>query len=504
MSLINTISLPITNTNQELTQISFDGTYAWTVAHIGSYLYQIPLSNPQSFNSIDLAPLLGANNSAEGVASDGTNVWITCLTDQPQIIRCSCSNTLDIVNIPLSGISSSYLIRTVCVDSTNVWFTITTYSSITSYVGYFPQNTTSSPITPTLITITSPSFSDYFLGGISSDDTYVWVANSEQTDKSSCNELFQIDISSQTQINTITVGNGPTGVSSDGTYVWVSNYDDLTVSQIQCNNTSIINTINVTGAPYGISSNGTYVIVACSTNNNNNITILNAQNGSLVNRINTSQQPYYVSCKENYAWVNAGKNTVYELSLTSYTTPNIYTYNGISVIPPTGSIIAFLGTVDPNGWVIMDGLPRVNTGQYNNLLLMNIGTGTAWISGAGVPYTPPDYQGAFLRGIGGTSPYIGPSLINNSQTDQTALLNHNHVINISDPGHAHQQNRVGADNYPCGNGGATTAGLGDPNNPSLFTYTYVSTTGITASSNDASIVQETRPYNYGVNWILKL
>ena len=478
MSLINTISLPITNTNQELTQISFDGTYAWTVTHIGSYLYQIPLSNPQLFNSIDLAPLLGANNSAEGVASDGTNVWITCLTDQPQIIRCSCSNTLDIVSIPLSGISSSYLIRTVCVDSTNVWFTISTVSSFTSYVGYFPQNTTSSPIIPTLIAVTSPSISDYFLGGISSDDTYVWVTNVEDTSGNFNNELFQIDIASQTQINTITVGNGPTGVSSDGTYVWVSNYDDLTVSQIQCNDTSIINTINVTGAPYGISSNGTDVIVACSTNNN--ITILNAQNGSLVNIINVSNDALYVSCKGNYAWVNAGNNTVYELSLTSYTTPNIYTYNGISVIPPTGSIIAFLGTVDPNGWVIMDGLPRVNTGQYNNLLLMNIGTGTAWISGAGVSYIPPNYNGAFLRGIGGTSPYIGPSLINNSQTDATISLGVTSTINWV---------------Y------ATQTGIARE----FFTPTNSGTDPTaTVSGTAQGTGSEVRPYNYGVNWILKL
>jgi hypothetical protein len=177
---------------------------------------------------------------------------------------------------------------------------------------------------------------------------------------------------------------------------------------------------------------------------------------------------------------------------------NYFSINNISIVSPTGSIMAFLGTgpSDPDGWVIMNGVPRVNSGQYNTLLSMGIGT----LDVNNSDYIPPNYNGAFLRGSGGSGSYIGPN-INTTQSDQAALLNHNHGININDPGHSHEQTRVGSDNQTCGNGGVTTAGLG---NADLRTYTVGSTTGITASSNDASIVQETRPFNYGVNWILKL
>ena len=90
--------------------------------------------------------------------------------------------------------------------------------------------------------------------------------------------------------------------------------------------------------------------------------------------------------------------------------------------------MAFLGTIDPSGWVICDGLDANNgysrsnaDGRYNNLIVAGIGTGTA-NSGN---YTPPNYKGAFLRGIGNSgSRYIGPTAVNISQSDM--LRGHQH------------------------------------------------------------------------------
>jgi hypothetical protein len=189
----------------------------------------------------------------------------------------------------------------------------------------------------------------------------------------------------------------------------------------------------------------------------------------------------------------------------------IYAYNGISVSPPTGSIMSFLGTVDPDGWVIMDGQERINTGQYNNLIMMGIGSGAIWTSGPGINYTPPNYQAAFLRGIGTSNGYSGPDL-NVYQQDQTALISHNHTISLNDPGHFHTtignvvngplgQDIILGGNLPGGNG----YGFCLSKKPDLGAVTSTSTTGITsASSTNTAISQEIRPYNYGVNWILKL
>jgi hypothetical protein len=172
---------------------------------------------------------------------------------------------------------------------------------------------------------------------------------------------------------------------------------------------------------------------------------------------------------------------------------------------PTGSINAFLGTSDPYGWVIMDGQSRTNNGQYNNLLAMGIGTGTNNNS----IYTPPNYQGAFLRGTGnGGSYYTGPAL-NQSQGSQAALYEHSHTIslNYSDPGHAHNiSTKNGTDdgnfndaNYLCpADNGPAGASSNNACNSAL--------TGITfnPSASNTKLDQDTRPYNFGVNWILKL
>jgi len=52
---------------------------------------------------------------------------------------------------------------------------------------------------------------------------------------------------------------------------------------------------------------------------------------------------------------------------------NSFTQNGISIGVPPGNISAYLGTIDPSGWVIADGVERLNTyGLYNNLEPMQI------------------------------------------------------------------------------------------------------------------------------------
>jgi len=183
-----------------------------------------------------------------------------------------------------------------------------------------------------------------------------------------------------------------------------------------------------------------------------------------------------------------------------------YTVNGVSILPPSGSVIGFLGQSDPLGWVIADGSNRTNTGQYNTLLSMGIGTGTTGSSTTPTTYTTPNYKGAFLRGIGGSGSYIGPTNINTSQTDSYTSHNHGvtdpgHFHAITDPGHSHPISGARGNYYTYGN------------NDSLSTYgtnTSAAVTNITINTKTTDITinssggTETRPYNYGVNWIIKL
>ncbi len=188
---------------------------------------------------------------------------------------------------------------------------------------------------------------------------------------------------------------------------------------------------------------------------------------------------------------------------------------------PSGSIIAyFINTaIDPSGWVIMNGINRTDgeNGKYNNLI--NLGIGSGILNGN---YTPPNYNGAFLRGSGSSGSYSGPS-INLHQTHATQI--HNHTA--SQVSHTHTHNANGANNNGSsanpkyglfyysnitGPGGADSStselclNINAYDDNSSYTYSNL----VINSAQPAITVQnnvgenETRPYNIGVNWILKL
>ena len=163
---------------------------------------------------------------------------------------------------------------------------------------------------------------------------------------------------------------------------------------------------------------------------------------------------------------------------------NLYTYKNsggsavVSIAPPPGSIMAFLGATDPDGWIICNATVRTDgaDGRYNNLIAMGIGSGTANATN----YTPPDYRGAFLRGTGNPAAnanYAGPG-VNVSQTDAVSSSTSINTTWLYGTQAGSGINML----VTQGTGG------GVPNTQSTV----------------VSSVPETRPYNYGVNWILKL
>ena len=216
--------------------------------------------------------------------------------------------------------------------------------------------------------------------------------------------------------------------------------------------------------------------------------------------------------------------------MSTYTETIIGTTVTASISPPTGSIMAYLLGSDPDGWVIADGgyhpvsgatITRSNTnGKYNRLINAGIGTGTLNSDN----YTPPNYKGAFLRGIGTSninSNYVGPSSLGSYHNSQ--ISDHSH--RVSDPGHSHGVNDPGHSHlmyvnlnngYIAEAGGSGNRFPGAANSVNnLNGYgTNGNYTGVTINSantgvsvggvNSGNYGSEVRPFNYGVNWIIKL
>ena len=160
---------------------------------------------------------------------------------------------------------------------------------------------------------------------------------------------------------------------------------------------------------------------------------------------------------------------------------------------PTGSIMPFVGTTAPAGWMLCDGsaIPvNSNTATLRTLL----GSGNA-----------PDLQGMFLRGTG-TSPVNsqdGPAL---KTTQGDAFKSHAHADNFSIPNggsHSHQYNDYRINE--ASNGGDYANGDGTDG------FDYVRNTqndGNHSHAINGSVSAnggtESRPVNYGVNYIIKL
>ena len=160
---------------------------------------------------------------------------------------------------------------------------------------------------------------------------------------------------------------------------------------------------------------------------------------------------------------------------------------------PTGSIMPFIGTTAPAGWILCDGstIPvNSNTATLRTLL----GSGNA-----------PDLQGMFLRGTGQSpvNSQQGPAL-KGVQGEAFKSHNHNHTLVIRNAGiHKHRYNDRDIDEQKTSGDYADGDGTGSKD-PLRFSQN----SGLHSHDMEGSISEsggnETRPVSYGINYIIKL
>lgn len=220
------------------------------------------------------------------------------------------------------------------------------------------------------------------------------------------------------------------------------------------------------------------------------------------------------------------------------------------VDPPVGSVVAYtVNNKSPTGWLLCDG-SSVNKEIYSKLYEA-IGNTFGGLE-TDLSFNLPDYRGAFLRGIGAHNGYAGPTNISSYQAHATQTHNHpaistvtdglhKHTQNahahtadnvINDPGHHHNQFTVNDDfnltggeppitetipSFPKSDSSGnriwtnitdsiTRIGVTTTVNPTIATMLDASsniTVSTTVLNSTTNVANETRPYNYGVYWIIK-
>jgi hypothetical protein len=184
-----------------------------------------------------------------------------------------------------------------------------------------------------------------------------------------------------------------------------------------------------------------------------------------------------------------GSNTEISNAPFQYTPYAKSAENGV----PTGTIVAFAGVEGnlPAGWTLCDGRPLNNvTGSANLIALIGANA--------------PNLQGMFLRGTG-TSPInnqAGPAL---RDTQDDAIESHTSTGSTTTTGdHKHKYaDRYHSDSVPDDSDAGV--GSGDQNGNK---NDVLDTGGTGAHDHNVSVSytggNETRPVNYGVNYIIKL
>ena len=160
-------------------------------------------------------------------------------------------------------------------------------------------------------------------------------------------------------------------------------------------------------------------------------------------------------------------------STTSYLIKNV----NATIFP--GTILAYVGSTAPSGWAICNG------GSYDAALnpKWNVALGNPTIKNL------PNLNAFFLRGAGVNNTHNG-STVRTQATDE--IISHTHVVNETPHSHTYS--------FP-GSSSTTASGVASTR---TNTTTLLNTS---ASSANVSIVQsgsETRPFCYGINYIIKL
>ena len=115
----------------------------------------------------------------------------------------------------------------------------------------------------------------------------------------------------------------------------------------------------------------------------------------------------------------------------STTTPSFFNVTSgtqKSIETPPGTIVPYLGTTDPDGWVICDGSERLYDSKYDELISLSYGA----LSDSGTHYTPINLQNTFLRGgTDNLGSFIGDGTV------KIPLVKHYHDVKFNTSSHSH-------------------------------------------------------------------
>jgi microcystin-dependent protein len=230
----------------------------------------------------------------------------------------------------------------------------------------------------------------------------------------------------------------------------------------------------------------------------------------------TLDSSYFKKVSNVEAWIRIASNGVTFVQEQLRTVPYaIHAQNGV----PTGTIMPYVGSTAPEGWLMCDGTTIPNNDPYYAGLYAIWGSST------------PNLKGLFLQGTGSnsgySSTYVGPTLRTTNTDD---IKSHTHSVTASGTTptngvHQHdakwnlgygpplnsfaraQSSRINSHQDPLKDVGGVendaswvdfTSSAGD------HTHSLNVTGAMNTTTTTSGFDVETRPVNFGVNYIIKI
>lgn len=167
----------------------------------------------------------------------------------------------------------------------------------------------------------------------------------------------------------------------------------------------------------------------------------------------------------------------------------IHAQNGV----PTGTIMAYIGSTAPAGWLLCDGGSFADNAYYAQLKTLLGGLNT------------PNLNARYLRGAGTFS--RGGITLKGTQDDDIRQHLHSVDITTTTNGNHSHVTFFSNDDYNL-SGGSQTNGTGKDSNTANGVSLPTTTAGdhthqVTGNTGNAGTT-ETRVYSYGVTWIIKI
>ena len=261
--------------------VAFDGTNIWVANYHDSTVTKLLAATGRVVGTY------AAGSGPLGIAFDGANIWVASYLDGG--VTKLLASTGALVGSYTGGGWSTEL----AFDGLNIWVT-----------NYADRTVTKVLASNGVIVGSYPVGSDPI--GVAFDGVNIWVANQGG------NSVTKLLASTGAILGTFSVGSGPAAVAFDGANIWVANQTGNSVTKLLASTGQLVSTYTVGSGPAGIALDGTDIWVVNATSNN--VTKLLAATGAVLGTYAVGNNPFGVAFDGANIWVtNSNDNTVGKL-----------------------------------------------------------------------------------------------------------------------------------------------------------------------------------------------